>query len=98
MPEPLQQLRALLVRRPGGDRLMADILAHVPRHGLENVLVAVERILESGTPSAEHVKNVLARLRQAPPPAPLDTALAVTEAPLADAGRYDRLHAENDHA
>ena len=77
---------------------MADILAHVPRHGLENVRVAVELILESGTPSAEHVKNVLARLRQAPPPAPLDTALAVTEPPIADTGRYDRLHAENDHA
>ncbi|AYH41791.1 IS21 family transposase [Azoarcus sp. DN11] len=98
LPAPLQQLRALLVKRPGGDRLMADILAHVPRHGLESVLVAVELILESGTPSAEHVKNVLARLRQAPPPTPLDTALAVSEAPLADAGRYDRLHAENGHA
>ncbi len=95
LPAPLQQLRTLLVKRPGGDRLMADILAHVPRHGLENVRVAVELILEPGAPSAEHVKNVLARLRQAPPPAPLDTALVVTGAdcrrrPLRPSARGER--------
>ena len=39
------------------------MLAAVPQHGVEAVLVAVELVLESGRPSAEHVLNVLARLK-----------------------------------
>ena len=38
---------------------MAKVLAAVPKSGLEAVLVAVELVLESGNPSAEHVENVL---------------------------------------
>lgn len=97
MPEALQRLRAALVRRPGGDRLMADVLACVPRHGLEAVLVSVELMLESGSLSAEHVRNVLARLSQGPAPSRIDTALTLGEEPLADTARYDRLHAGADH-
>ena len=33
---------------------MADILACIPKHCLESVLVAAELILESGNTSAEH--------------------------------------------
>ena len=62
MPEPLQRLRGLLLKREGGDRIMAKVLAAVPKSGLEAVLVAVELVLESGNPSAEHVENVLNRL------------------------------------
>ncbi len=40
LPEALQRLRSLLLRRPGGDRLMADVLACVPKRGLDAVLVA----------------------------------------------------------
>ena len=98
LPEPLQQLRRGLLRRSGGDRLMAEVLACVPRHGLEAVLVAVELILESANTSPEHVKNVLSRLQEAAPPATLDTALMVHEPPRADAGRYDHLHTEVGHA
>ena len=98
MPEALLRLRASLIRRPGGDRLMADILACIPKHCLESVLVAAELILESGNTSAEHIKNILSRLKEAPPPQTVETALTIEEAPLADAGRYDRLHVEVDHA
>ena len=98
MPEALLRLRASLIRRPGGDRLMADILACIPKHCLESVLVAAELILESGNASAEHIKNILSRLKEAPPPQTVETALTIEEAPLADAGRYDRLHVEVDHA
>jgi transposase len=35
-----------------------------PQAGLEAVLVAVELVLESGNPSAEHVENVLNRLKR----------------------------------
>ena len=98
LPVPLQQLRFWLMKRPGGDRLMADILACVPKQGLEAVLVAVELILESGHPSAEHIKNVLSRLNETPLPENVETTLTVTEVPIADASRYDQLRAEGDHA
>lgn len=98
MPEPLQRLRGLLLKREGGDRIMAKVLAAVPKSGLEAVLVAVELVLESGNPSAEHVENVLNRLKPAPSPECVETRLAVSEAPVADTGRYDRLREEVSHA
>ncbi|MEJ2715467.1 MAG: IS21 family transposase, partial [Acidihalobacter sp.] len=97
MPDPLKQLRRALLRRQGGDRVMAQVLGAVPQHGLDAVLVAVELALESGRPSAEHVLNLLARLREGPPPAPVATSLTVAEAPTCDTQRYDALHAEVTH-
>ena len=96
MPVPFAQLQTALRRRERqqGDRTMAKVLAAVPVHGLEAVLVAVERVLESGLPSVEHVINVLARLNQSPLPAPVETRLQLTEEPRADTARYDRLHAQ----
>ena len=98
LPEPLQRLRSLLLRRDGGDRLMARVLAAVPKHGLEAVLVAVELVLDSGNASAEHIENVLSRLKSAPPPPQVETALTLTETPVADTHRYDRLREETSHA
>jgi hypothetical protein len=77
---------------------MAKVLTAVPRSGLESVLVAVELVLESGNPSAEHVENVLNRLKAAPPPDDVETGLMVSEVPIADTGRYDRLREEVRHA
>ena len=48
---------------------MADVLATVPRAGLEAVLVAVELVIEFGVLSVEHVLNVLSRLNASPTPA-----------------------------
>ena len=98
LPEPLLRLRGLLLKREGGDRTMAKVLATVPKSGLEAVLVAVELVLESGNPSVEHVENVLNRLRHTPPPETVDTALTVSEAPVADTERYDSLRQEANHA
>ena len=98
MPSPLQRLRSLLLKREGGDRIMARVLAAVPKHGLEPVLVAVELVLESGTASAEHIENVLHRLQSAPPPPQVETALTLGETPKADTQRYDRLRKEASHA
>ncbi len=97
LPVPLQKLSRALLRRDGGERVMAQVLSAVPVFGLEAVLVAVELVLESGRPSAEHVLNVLARLREGPPPPSVDTALTVTTAPIADPQRYDALRTEVDH-
>jgi transposase len=105
MPEPLQQLRRALLRDPGGDRVMAQVLAIVPTAGLDAVLVAVELALEStpqGRVSVEHVLNVLARLSAVPAPESAATALQVSTPPLANTERYDSLRAasaeEADHA
>jgi len=94
LPDSLQQLRSALLRHDGGDKVMARVLMAVPAHGLDAVLVAVDLVLESGRPSAEHVLNVLARLADAPTPPSVATALTVAMAPLADPHRYDQLHDE----
>ena len=95
LPEPLPQLRRALLREPGGDRVMAQVLAIVPKAGLDAVLVAVALALEntppSGRVSAEHVVNVLARLHEGPPPPAVDTHLRVKTPPHADPTRYDTL-------
>lgn len=91
MPEPLQRLRKGLLRHPGGDRVMAQVLAAVPTAGLDAVLVAAELVLETGAVSAEHVLNVLGRLNASPPPEQVDTVLRLNEAPRADTDRYDSL-------
>ena len=105
LPAPLQQLRRALLRREGGDRVMAQVLGCVPKAGLEAVLVAVELMLErTGTlaVSAEHVKNVLSRLNDMPPllglalavTNPTNPALQLKEPPRADVNRYDSLRPE----
>ncbi len=72
LPEALQLLRRALLRESGGDRVMAQVLAIVPKAGLDAVLVAVELALESSPPSGrvsvEHVINVLGRLNAPPVP------------------------------
>ena len=99
MPAPLRQLQRLLLKRDGGDRTMAKVLAAVPNAGLEAVLVAVELVLESGAVNAEHVENVLSRLRNTPVPERVETHLSLADEPLADTQRYDRLrHKEAGHA
>ena len=107
LPEPLQHLRRALLREPGGDRIMAQVLAIVPKAGLDAVLVAVELALESSPPSGrvsvEHVINVLGRLNAPPIPENVETALKVATPPIADTTRYDSLRAQDtaeeiDHA
>lgn len=89
---PFRRLRAALFRREGGDRAMVQVLACVPTFGLDALLVAVERVLESGNTSVEHVRNVLSRLHERTPTARLEAAITLAREPVADAGRYDRLH------
>ena len=105
MPAPLIRLKQGLLRHAGGDRMMAQVLAAVPTAGLAAVLVAVERVVESGVLSAEHVENVLARLNANPIPPSVETSLQLTEAPVANTGRYVSLRVrgvmdavEADHA
>jgi hypothetical protein len=93
MPEALQTLQRHLLRHAGGDRVMTQVLAAVPVHGLEAVLVAAEMALEAGRPSAEHVLNVLARLKDGVPVLePIEAGVpALRQEPRADVQRYDSL-------
>lgn len=96
MPVSLVKLQAELRRRDRqqGDRVMAKVLAAIPVHGLEAVLVASELVLGSGVPSIEHVLNVLARLNEQPMPERVETCLKLAEEPIADTTRYDSLNVQ----
>jgi transposase len=94
MPEVLQQLRDALLRHPGGDRVMAQVLAIVPRVGLEAVMVSVELALEGSAPgriSVEHLLNVVSRLTDPAAPANAQTTLRIATPVLVNTARYDGL-------
>lgn len=90
MPELLRKLQLHLLKREGGDRLMANLLAMVPIHGLDTVLIAVELAFESGLPSAEHIINIISRLQ---PTGVVETVNApeLVQPALANVERYDVL-------
>ena len=96
MPEPLQELQRQLLKNPGGDRVMAQVLSAVPLHGLDSVLAAIQIALQAGRVSAEHVLNTLAHLKDQSRPmtvGEVDTALTLQTPPLANVTRYDSLRA-----
>ncbi len=101
MPDAFRQLQGHLLKRPGGDREMVEILALVLQHDEQAVLCAVELALEAGVPTKTHVLNILHRLTdgKAPPASPIDApqALRLAQEPVADVGRYDNLR-EMRHA
>ena len=93
LPEGFKRLQAILLRRLGGDREMVEILALVLHHDEQAVLTAVELALESGAPSKQHILNLLGRLLDTAPPAPINApqALTLTVEPQANVERYDEL-------
>jgi hypothetical protein len=90
MPDAFRQLQGHLLKRPGGDREMVEILSLVLHHDEQAVLCAVELALEAGVPTKTHVLNILHRLTdgKAPPASPVDApqALRLAQEPLADVG------------
>lgn len=76
---------------------MADLLACVPRQGLDAVLTAVESLLAAGVVSIEQVKHLVSTLAGGgQPPAEAQTvdtpdALQIKNAPIADTARYEQL-------
>jgi hypothetical protein len=96
LPERFKRLQSVLLKRPGGDREMVDVLALVLHHDEQAVLCAVELALETGAPSKQHVINILNRLLEATAPAPIDTptALRLSEEPQANVARYDHLRGD----
>jgi transposase len=95
MPAAFRQLQGQLLRHPGGDREMAEILALVLQHDEQAVLCAVELALEAGVATKTHILNILYRLTdgKAPPASPIDApqALRLGQEPVANVGCYDDL-------
>ena len=93
LPEGFKQLQTVLMKRPGGDREMVDILALVLHHDESAVLYAVELALESGAASKQHILNILSRLIEGSAPQPIATPapLSLKVEPEANVTRYDAL-------
>jgi transposase len=95
LPEAFRTLQQHLLKKPGGDREMVDILALVLQHDEDAVLLAVEMALETGVPTKTHVLNLLHRLVDGkaitPPTLDAPQALMLTNEPEANVGRYDTL-------
>lgn len=95
LPEAFKSLQQHLLKRPGGDREMAEILALVLHHDEQAVLCAVELALGAGAPTKTHILNLLHRLVDGKPPTPTPIeapqALSLNREPRADVQRYDAL-------
>ncbi len=93
LPGCFKRLQRILLKRLGGDREMANILALVLHHDEHLVMQAVEVALESGRPSQQHVTNVPGWLLEGPLPEPLNPppALVLVNEPIANTQRYDNL-------
>jgi transposase len=102
LPAAFRPLQDQLLRRPGGDREMAEILALVLQHDEQAVLCAVELALEDGVATKTHVLNTLHRLidakRTVVPRLDAPQALVLEHEPCADTGRYDILRRDSRHA
>jgi hypothetical protein len=106
LPEAFKRLQSCLLKRPGGDREMVEILALVLQHDKQAVLCAVELALEADLPTKTHVLNLLHRLIDGKTSAAaIDAphALTLRQEPQANVERYDALRnaaepREADHA
>jgi transposase len=95
LPPAFRALQQRMLKTPGGDREMVEILALVLQHDEQAVLAAVELALETGAPTKTHILNLLHRLVdgkpiEAPPVKP-PNALTLTTEPQANVERYDAL-------
>lgn len=91
MPEAFRKLQSLMLRKPGGDREMVDILSLVLHHDEQAVLCAVEMALDAGVPTKTHVLNLLHRLVDGKPTDLPDvtppSALSLSKEPEANVAR-----------
>ncbi|EXL01272.1 hypothetical protein Brsp06_04980 [Brucella sp. NBRC 13694] len=95
LPLAFRQLQEQMLRRPGGDREMADILALVLHHNEQAVISAVELALDQGVATKMHVLNLLHMLIDDKttdgPDVDTPQALTLLREPKANVERYDGL-------
>ena len=84
-----------MLKAPGGDREMVEILALVLQHDEQAVLAAVELALDAGAPTKTHILNLLHRLVDGKPmdtpPIKAPQALTLITEPQSNVERYDAL-------
>jgi transposase len=102
LPEAFKQLQQHLLKQPGGDREMVELLALTLHHGEDAVRCAVELALSDGAPTKTHVLNLLHRLIDGKSTATgiikAPQALALDREPRADVERYDALREKRQEA
>ena len=95
LPAAFRSLQQRLLKKPGGDREMVEILALVLQHDEQAVLAAVELALAADAPTKIHILNVLHRLVDgkptSTPPVDAPQALTLSAEPQANVERYDAL-------
>ena len=95
MPTAFRQLQGQLLRHPGGDKEMVEILSLVLHHDERAVLRAVELALDAGVATKTHILNILHRLIDGkdatPPRIDAPQALILRREPKANVARYDTL-------
>lgn len=95
LPAAFRLLQQSLLKKPGGDREMVEILALVLQHDEQAVLAAVELALAAGAPTKTHILNLLHRLVDgkptSTPPVDAPQALTLSAEPQANVERYDAL-------
>lgn len=94
LPAAIATVRTRLLKQPKGDRAFVEVLLAMREHGTDPVETACALALESGTCSASVILNHLHRLIS---PVRTDgvihvpTTLRLSQEPVADCSRYDRL-------
>jgi transposase len=95
LPSAFRALQLRMLKTPGGDREMVEILALVLQHDEQAVLTAVELALKAGAPTKTHILNLLHRLVDGKPtdttPIKTPQALTLANEPQANVERYDAL-------
>ena len=97
-PNGFKLLQDQMLRRPGGDREIVDILALVLQHDEQTVLIAVEMAVKAGVPTKTHAPNLLHRLVDGKttngPTFDTPQALILHREPKANVERFDGLRAQ----
>ncbi len=92
----MSKVQARLAGASGGDRQMVSLLVAAHESGVEAVEQACAEALEAGLRSADAILNILSRQNGETITEPVVTPahLRLSEEPVADCARYDRLIAE----
>ncbi|MCH7881611.1 MAG: IS21 family transposase [Proteobacteria bacterium] len=100
LPKALNQLKAVYLKREGGDREFVQLLLLAQDYGLDSVTAACELAIEANTTQLSVITNLIHRLVEPPatPATSIVDAPILNTPPVANVGRYDQLCREGCHA
>ena len=96
LPKAITIVQEKLLSQLGGDKDMAAILLSLEHYSIEDIAFACEMAIEERSINKDYIFNILSRAQLTPQPEPviISEALTLTEEPLANCQRYDRLLGE----